>query len=88
MLPKEKRNDSLAPTGKCCCTRMFQMEISFAWSTSEDRYTKQLRQENPVLYALMRPVPTQPPVLFWARYCKGAVALSGALSKGRKVGTL
>ena len=53
MLPKEKRKDSLAAVGECYCTRLFQLEKSFAELAPEQRYTKRLEQEKPVLDALL-----------------------------------
>ena len=53
VLPKEKRKDSLAATGECYCSRLFQLEESFAELTPEERYTKRLEQEKPVLDALL-----------------------------------
>lgn len=41
-LPKEKRQDLLAATGECYCTRLFQLEQSLAELTAEERYTKRL----------------------------------------------
>ena len=52
-LPKEKRQDSLAATGECYCTRLFQLEQSLMDLTPEERYTKRLELEKPVLDALL-----------------------------------
>jgi len=52
-LPKEDRKGSLAATGECYCTRLFQLEESFAELTPEERYAKRLEQEKPVLDALL-----------------------------------
>ena len=52
-LPKEKRQDSLAATGECYCTRLFQLEQSLVELTPEERYTKRLELEKPVLDALL-----------------------------------
>ena len=51
-LPKEKRQDSPAAVGECYCTRLFQPEQSLMELTLEERYTKLLELEKPVLDAL------------------------------------
>ena len=71
VLPKEKRKDSLAATGECYCTRLFQLEESFAELTPEQRYTKRLEQEKPVLDAL----------LAWANEMISKTAPKSALGK-------
>ena len=53
MLPKEERKGSLAATGECYCSRLFHLEESFAELTPEERYTKRLEQEKPVLDTLL-----------------------------------
>ena len=70
-LPKEKRKGSLAATGECYCTRLFQLEESFAELTPEERYTKRLEQEKPVLDAL----------LAWANETISKTAPKSALGK-------
>ena len=52
-LPKEKRQESLAATGECYCTRLFQLEQALVELTPEERYTKRLELEKPVLDALL-----------------------------------
>lgn len=52
-LPKEKRQDSLAATSECYCTRLFHLEQSFAELTPKARYNKRLELEKPVLVALL-----------------------------------
>ena len=52
-LPKEKRQDYLAATGECYCTRLFQLEQSLAELTLEERYTKLLELEKLVLDTLL-----------------------------------
>ena len=70
-LPKEKRQDSLAATGECYCTRLFQLEQPLADLTPEDRYTKQLKLEKLVLDAL----------LVWANEASAKTAPKSALGK-------
>jgi len=70
-MPKEKRKNSLAATGECYCTRLFQLEESFADLTPEERYTKRLELEKPILDAL----------LAWANETKGKTAPKSALGK-------
>ena len=70
-LPKEDRKNSLAATGECYCTRLFQLEESFADLTPEERYTKRLEQAKPVLDAL----------LVWANDVIRSVAPKSALGK-------
>lgn len=43
-LPKEDRKGSLAATGECYCTRLFQLEDAFSHLTTEERYAKRLEQ--------------------------------------------
>ena len=71
VLPKEGRKGSLAATGECYCTRLFQLEESFAESMPEQRYTKRLEQEKPVLDAL----------LVWANDTISKTAPKSALGK-------
>lgn len=71
VLPKEERKGSLAATGECYCTRLFQLEESFAELTPEQRYTKRLEQEKPVLDAL----------LVWANETISKTAPKSALGK-------
>ena len=70
-LPKEDRKGSLAATGECYCTRLFQLEESFAELTPEERYAKRLEQEKPVLDAL----------LVWANETISKTAPKSALGK-------
>ena len=70
-LPKENRKGSLAATGECYCTRLFQLEESFAELTPEERYAKRLEQEKPVLDAL----------LAWANETISKTAPKSALGK-------
>mgnify|MGYP002510264047 FL=1 len=71
VLPKEERKDSMAAAGECYCTRLFQLEESFAELTPEERYTKRLEQEKPVLDAL----------LAWANETISKTAPKSALGK-------
>src|SRR5699024_1617681 len=50
---KKDRKGSLAATGECYCTRLFQLEESFADLTPEERYTKRVELAKPVLDALL-----------------------------------
>ena len=70
-LPKENRKGSLAATGECYCTRLFQLEELFAELTPEERYEKRLEQEKPVLDAL----------LSWANEMQARTAPKSALGK-------
>lgn len=70
-IPKEERKHSLAATGECYCTRLFQLEESFADLTPEERYTKRLELEKPILDAL----------LAWANETKSKTAPKSALGK-------
>lgn len=67
-LDKDARKGSLAATGECYCTRLFQLEESFAELAPEERYAKRLEQEKPVLDTL----------LAWANEVKGATAPKSA----------
>ena len=53
ILPAEKRKDSFAATGECFCSKLFRLEESLAGLTPEERYTKRLELEKPVLDALL-----------------------------------
>ena len=70
-LPKEKRKDSLAATGECYCTRLFQLEGSYAELTPEERHKKRQDEEKPILDAL----------LAWANEAMGKVVPKSALGK-------
>ena len=70
-LPKEKRQESLAAAGECYCTRLFQLEQSLMDLTPEERYTKRLELEKPVLDAL----------LAWANEASAKTAPKSALGK-------
>lgn len=70
-LPKEKRQESLAATGECYCTRLFQLEQALVELTPEERYTKRLELEKPVLDAL----------LAWANEASAKTAPKSALGK-------
>ena len=70
-IPKDDRKGSLAAAGECYCTRLFQLEESFAELTPEERYTKRLEQEKPVLDAL----------LAWANETVSKTAPKSALGK-------
>ena len=70
-LPQEKRKDSLAAAGECYCSRLFQLEKSFAELTPEERHAKRLEQEKPVLDAL----------LAWANAASGKAAPKSALGR-------
>jgi transposase len=70
-LDKDARKGSLAATGECYCSRLFQLEEAFAELPPEERYDKRLEQEKPVLDAL----------LAWANATSGKVAPKSALGK-------
>ena len=70
-LAQEKRKDSPAAVGECYCSRLFQLEKSFAGLTPEERYAKRLEQEKPVLDAL----------LAWANEARGKTAPKSALGR-------
>ena len=70
-IPKDDRRGSLAATGECYCTRLFQLEESFAELTPEERYAKRLELEKPVLDAL----------LAWANETMPKAAPKSALGK-------
>ena len=50
-VPQEERKNSLAATGECYCTRLFQLEDSLKELSPEERYHKRLELEQPVLDA-------------------------------------
>ena len=70
-IPKEDRKGALAATGECYCTRLFQLEEALAELTPEERYTKRLELEKPVLDAL----------LAWANETAAKTAPKSALGK-------
>ncbi|MPN12705.1 IS66 family transposase ISCde1 [bioreactor metagenome] len=70
-LPQEQRKNSLAATGEYYCSRLFQMETSFAELTPEERYEKRLELEKPVLDAL----------LAWANETSGKTAPKSVLGR-------
>ena len=70
-LPKEKWQESPAATGECYCTRLFQLEQSLVELTPEERYTKRLELEKPVLDAL----------LAWVNEASAKTAPKSALGK-------
>jgi transposase len=70
-LNKDARKGSLAATGESYCSRLFQLEEAFADLTPEERYTKRLEQEKPVLDALFS----------WANATSSKVAPKSALGK-------
>ena len=53
VLAPEARKDSQAAVGECYCSKLFRMEQQFAELTPEQRYTKRLEQEKPVLDAML-----------------------------------
>ena len=70
-IPKEDRKGSLAATGECYCSRLFQLEETLAELIPEERYTKRLELEKPVLDAL----------LAWANETAPKTAPKSALGK-------
>ena len=68
-----KTAGSLAAVGECYCTKLFQLEETLSELTAEERYTKRLELEKPVLDALLawanEPAPTTAPSPHWARRC-------------------
>ena len=70
-LPKEKQQGSLAAVGECYCTKLFQLEETLSELTAEERYTKRLELEKPVLDAL----------LAWAEDASVKTAPKSALGK-------
>lgn len=71
VLTPEARKDSQAAIGECYCTKLFQLEQELAECTPEERYTKRLEQEKPVLDAL----------LSWANELQPKTAGKSALGK-------
>jgi len=71
VLPKEDRKGSMAAVGECYCTKLFQLEESFADLTPEERCTKRLELAKPVLDAL----------LAWANATISKTAPKSALGK-------
>ncbi len=55
MLPKEKRQDSLAATGECYCTRLFQLEQSLIDLTPEELALFQHPRRRPVQRCDLQP---------------------------------
>lgn len=70
-LPQEKRKDSPAAIGECDCSQLFKLEQALAELTPEERYEKRLKQEKPVLDAL----------LSWANEMQAKTAPKSALGK-------
>lgn len=70
-LSKEDRRSSLAATGECYCTKLFELERSFSQLTAEERYAKRLEQAKPVLDALF----------VWANDVSRKIAPKSALGK-------
>ena len=70
-LPKDKRQGSPAAVGECYCTKLFQLEETLSELTAEERYTKRLELEKPVLDAL----------LAWAEDASVKTAPKSALGK-------
>ena len=71
VVPKEQQADSKPAEVLCYFAKLFQLEHEFAELTAEDRYTKRLEQEKPVLDAL----------LAWANVLKAQTAPKSALGK-------
>ena len=53
VLSPEARKDSQAAVGECYCSKLFHIEQQLAALTPEQRYSKRLEQEKPVLGALL-----------------------------------
>ena len=53
VLSPEARKDSQAAVGECYCLKLFHIERQLAALTPEQRYSKRLEQEKPVLDALL-----------------------------------
>ena len=70
-LPQEKRKDSPAAIGECDCSRLFKLEQALAALVPEERYEKRLKQEKPVLDAL----------LSWANDMQARTAPKSALGR-------
>ena len=70
-VPKEQQSASKPAEALCHFAKLFQMEQDFAALTVEERFTKRLEQEKPVLEAL----------LAWANRLKPQTAPKSALGK-------
>ena len=70
-IPKEQQATSKPAEELCYFAKLFQLEQEFAPLTAEERLTKRLEQEKPVLEAL----------LAWATALKGQTAPKSALGK-------
>ena len=53
VLSPEARKASQAAVGECYCSKLFHIEQQLAALTPEQRYSKRLEQEKPVLDALL-----------------------------------
>ena len=71
VLPEESRKDSQAAIGECYCTELFRIEKELAELSPEERYIERLKQEKPVLDAM----------LAWANDLYGKTAGKSALGK-------
>ena len=71
VLPEESRKDSQAAMGERYCTELFRIEKQLAVLSPEDRYEQRLKQEKPVLDAM----------LVWANDLYGKTAGKSALGK-------
>ena len=71
VLPEESRKDSQAAIGERYCTELFRIEKQLAVLSPEDRYEQRLKQEKPVLDAM----------LVWANDLYGKTAGKSALGK-------
>ena len=71
VLPEESRKDSQAAIGECYCTELFRIEKELAELFPEERYEQRLKQEKPVLDAM----------LVWANDLYGKTAGKSALGK-------
>lgn len=71
VLPEESRKDSQAAVGERYCTELFRIEQALAELTPEQRYIERLKQEKPVLDAM----------LAWANDLYGKTAGKSALGK-------
>ena len=70
-VPKEQQSASKPAEALCYFAKLFQLEQDFAALTAEERYTRRLEQEKPVLEAL----------LVWANALKPQTAPKSALGK-------
>lgn len=72
-IPKEQQSTSKPAEALCYIARLFQLEQNFAALTAEERFTKRLEQEKPVLAALLACAnvlkPQTAPSPPWARHC-------------------